>query len=271
MSAPIALGELAQGSAGRRLPLPAPSRGLSPSSSEGSGVVGEASSARAAALLPASRIPAARVGAGPGRRRRLARVRGVAAEMLRGSRLGLLLRLGRLRRRCLLCRHAVRVALRRDGPVPSLRLDRAAGHVRCVCRVSGPGAFPGLDVRRRHDGRQASIAEAVLGCRLPCRFARDRPETAEWAGWIRTPLLRGLFLVRSTHRCTHSAGMSGRHDRFSLPEKADVVGFAAVAEDVRVPVGGHTQLALADEPADLRPGASLPVQEADPPVAEVVR
>ena len=49
-----------------------------------------------------------------------------------------------------------------------------------------------------------------------------------------------------------------------------VVGFAAVAEDVRIGVGGDAQLPLADEAADLRQRPPLPVQEADPPVTEVV-
>jgi hypothetical protein len=99
-------------------------------------------SARAAALLPGTRITAARVRARPGRRRHLARVRAVAAEMLRASRLGLRLRLGRFRRRCFLrCRHAVRVALLRDEPVPSLSLDREGG--RCPRRVYASGRRDG--------------------------------------------------------------------------------------------------------------------------------
>jgi hypothetical protein len=61
------------------------------------------------------------------------------------------------------------------------------------------------------------------------------------------------------------------NDRFSLTEKADVVGFAAVAENVRVRVRRDGELPLPDELSDLCPRPSLVVKEADPPVSQIVR
>jgi hypothetical protein len=56
----------------------------------------------------------------------------------------------------------------------------------------------------------------------------------------------------------------------SLRERRDEIDLASVAEDVRIRVRGHRELALLDELADLCPRASLLVKEADPPAPEVV-
>jgi hypothetical protein len=50
----------------------------------------------------------------------------------------------------------------------------------------------------------------------------------------------------------------------SLREKRDEIDLASVAEDVRIRVRGHRELALLDEQADLCPRASVLVKEADP-------
>lgn len=50
-----------------------------------------------------------------------------------------------------------------------------------------------------------------------------------------------------------------------------VVELVLADEDMRVRVGGDAEVALADELADARPRHPAQMQEADPPVPEVVR
>ena len=62
----------------------------------------------------------------------------------------------------------------------------------------------------------------------------------------------------------------GTH-RAYLGEHLRVVGLAAIAQYMRVRVGGDREFPLPDESADLGPGAPLAVQQADPPVPQIVR
>ena len=65
--------------------------------------------------------------------------------------------------------------------------------------------------------------------------------------------------------------LCARPSRFEALEQRAVVEFAVVEQDVRVRVGRHLERALADERANLGPGASLPVQQRDTAMAQVVR
>jgi hypothetical protein len=68
-------------------------------------------------------------------------------------------------------------------------------------------------------------------------------------------------------RCWVGAGWESRRSA----EQRGVVEFGLVDEDVRVDVGRNRELALTDELCDSGPGNPAQVQEADPPMAQVVR
>ena len=56
-----------------------------------------------------------------------------------------------------------------------------------------------------------------------------------------------------------------------LSQERRIVELSPIRQDVRVGVGGQAELALADKASDLCPRSSLPMQQRDAAVAEVVR
>src|SRR5687768_2243417 len=84
-----------------------------------------------------------------------------------------------------------------------------------------------------------------------------------------------FFETLCTHRCTHATRRTGTNEqrapRLRSREQRRVIELAAVDKHVCVGVACHLQGALSDEGADLRPRPPLTMEEADPPMAEVVR
>lgn len=137
-------------------------------------------------------------------------------------------------------------------------------------RLAHRGCTDGRPLRRGTGGARVAQISRHAPARTRCAFpaplpyltrafrAVPQPDGWEWAGVDSdTPANRHL---QASEVCTGVRTPRARAstlEQIRLAEKPGVVGLAAVAEDVCVRVGRHRELALADEVADLRPGAPL--------------
>ena len=109
----------------------------------------------------------------------------------------------------------------------------------------------------RKMGLSYGTLKAIVAYASEKRRAQRQARRLVHACWAFAQSARLLVLEDCTGVCTARARPgSGKHVR--------VVELAPVRENMRVGVGRHAELALADEPPDFRPRLALPVKQALP-------